>query len=214
MWALTLAIALGLGGCATIVAGKRQVWQFETEPTGARVLVDGREVGRTPVAVSLRRDRQHRVRLYYNGYQHREIRLQRRINGWFWINLFWGVGYGAVMMIIDAAVGSMWELMPDAGSWSGGMMLHEGGDRMYLRLRLAKQCRQPIAPPSSAPPPASPDAPPPPPAAPPPPPAAPPITGQRTCPGVARTRHVSRGFTPVTVSGRKAPGGHHAAKSR
>jgi len=224
MWAPALALALGMGGCASIVAGKRQIWQIESQPTGARVVVDGREVGRAPVAVSLRRNRPHSVRLDHKGFQSQQIRLRRRINGWFWFNLFWGGPvWGGVMMIIDAAVGTMWELMPGAGSWSPGMMLHEGGDRMYLRARLVKKCR-PAGPPPGPPPGPSPGPspaptppptpPPPPPAAPPPPTTAPPVSQQRCRPGVVKARHACHGFTPVAVTGRAARGGRHVANRR
>lgn len=211
VWALTLALALSLGGCATVIAGKRQLWQFESQPTGARVLVDGRPVGITPVAVQLRRDRAHMIRFDRGGCQPRVIHLRRRVNGWFWFNLLWGLE-GAIGMIVDAATGAMYELMPTAGSWSQGMMLHEGGDRMYLRVPLARQCRlpAPVVPP--APPTPPPGAPPP--AAPPPPAANPTTSLHPGCATVAGARHVCRGFTPVAVTSRKTAGGRHVATRR
>lgn len=63
---LVCTVALIGAGCATVSKGRDQRILVESVPSGAKVLVDGREVGRTPKALWLPR---------MNGYQ---ITVQKR----------------------------------------------------------------------------------------------------------------------------------------
>jgi hypothetical protein len=62
------AIAAG-SGCGTILQGMKQGIVVNSEPGGARVFVDGNEVGQTPTVVYLRRKTDHRVDLRLAGYR-------------------------------------------------------------------------------------------------------------------------------------------------
>ena len=65
---LVLIVAL-LAGCGTAFQGVKQGIVVNSEPGGARVFVDGNEVGRTPTVVFLRRKTDHRVDLRLDGYR-------------------------------------------------------------------------------------------------------------------------------------------------
>ncbi|MBI3071086.1 MAG: PEGA domain-containing protein [Deltaproteobacteria bacterium] len=67
--AVGLLWALVLVGCGTVFQGVKQGVVVNSEPSGARVFVDGNEVGRTPAVVFLRRKTDHRVDLRLDGYR-------------------------------------------------------------------------------------------------------------------------------------------------
>lgn len=65
---LWLLAAMAFTGCATATHGTTQPVSFSSHPSGAVVIVDGHEVGTTPVTVTLSRAEQHRVRIEKKGY--------------------------------------------------------------------------------------------------------------------------------------------------
>jgi hypothetical protein len=99
-----------LAGCATILQGSRQQLSVASRPTGARVLVDGKEVGTTPVVAHLKRKDKHVVRVELQGYQPFEMPLARSTSGWVWGNLVFG---GIPGLAIDAITGGMYKLKPE-----------------------------------------------------------------------------------------------------
>jgi len=111
------AMVLGLCGvtvlltaCATIMQGKRQDLSIASTPPGARVLVDGSEIGTTPFVTALRRKDKHVVRVELAGYQSFELALTRMTSGWVWGNLLFG---GIPGLAIDAISGGMYKLKPE-----------------------------------------------------------------------------------------------------
>ncbi|MBL0725835.1 MAG: PEGA domain-containing protein [Alphaproteobacteria bacterium] len=66
---LTVSIlCISLSGCATIFGRKHQNVNFESEPEGARVYVEGKFVGRTPVTVKLQINPEYDVSYVYKDY--------------------------------------------------------------------------------------------------------------------------------------------------
>ncbi len=104
------AMAVMITACATVMQGKRQDFSIASTPPGARVMVDGGEVGTTPFVAALRRKDKHLIRVELEGYQPFELSVARKTSGWVWGNLLLG---GIPGLAIDAITGSMYKLKPE-----------------------------------------------------------------------------------------------------
>jgi hypothetical protein len=106
----SVAAATCFSGCATIVGGGRdQAVHIDSEPQGARVLVDGQTQGVTPTDVTLSRRQEHQVQLDMAGYQSCVTALKPGCNPWIFGNLLCG---GLVGVAVDASTGAMSTLYP------------------------------------------------------------------------------------------------------
>jgi hypothetical protein len=97
-----------LSSCATLFTGTKQTVQIDSEPPGAKVLVDGIDRGYTPIGVSLKKGSDGQmVTLKYEGYKDKSFQPETTFNGVAALNLinllFWG---------IDAATGAVWKYDP------------------------------------------------------------------------------------------------------
>lgn len=110
MRVLLLTFALFLGGCATLIHGSSQSIRVESEPEGARVEVDGRPVGQTPMTVDLSRGQDHRVRLHHEGYEAHTVTLQQGRSLWASVNLLNLIVPG---MLVDLSTGAFYSLGPE-----------------------------------------------------------------------------------------------------
>lgn len=111
--ALTLSgcLLLNLTGCATILSGTSQTVEVRSAPHGARVVVDGRDVGTTPLKADLKRGVPHTVQVSKDGYLDETVVTTTRGNGVIALNMILGGGVGAV---IDVASGAATHVTPDA----------------------------------------------------------------------------------------------------
>jgi hypothetical protein len=105
---LIVGATLAITGCATVFTGTSDDIQFETEPSGATVIVDGLERGETPTTITVDRSiNDKRVTIEKEGYEEREIRLRDDFNTVSILNfgnlLFWG---------IDLATGAIYRYNP------------------------------------------------------------------------------------------------------
>ena len=76
--AVLLAAALFLlQSCATIVRGTTQKIPVTSVPIGAKVIVDGKDVGTAPLTLRLKRKSPAVIRIEKEGYNPREIRIIR-----------------------------------------------------------------------------------------------------------------------------------------
>lgn len=106
--------------CASIVHGSKQAVDFTSQPSGARITIDGKEYGVTPQSISLERvgrlkgeapgKKEYSVKIELDGYLPYEMKLKREVDGWFFGNLLLG---GVIGMVIDAADGAMYKLNPN-----------------------------------------------------------------------------------------------------
>jgi hypothetical protein len=76
--ALIALAAVLLQGCATLVRGTSQKIPVTSVPAGARVLVDGKDAGTTPLLLKLKRKKPGVIRIEQVGYDPYEIRIERR----------------------------------------------------------------------------------------------------------------------------------------
>ncbi|HEX8322090.1 PEGA domain-containing protein [Longimicrobium sp.] len=103
MLALVPLTALALNACATLFTGTKDTINFNSNPAGATVLIDGIEVGKTPITVPVKRSLSGKtVILRMAGYQDRTFELSQEFNVVSVLNLASILGWG-----IDAATGSI-----------------------------------------------------------------------------------------------------------
>lgn len=107
---LVIGLMAWLTGCASLVDGKRQSVSFASNPDGATVSINGRQLGKTPVTVML--DRQSGIQslsFTKEGYKSKDLPIQAGINSWFWGNVLLGGLYGSTT---DALSGAAYEYKP------------------------------------------------------------------------------------------------------
>ena len=92
---LVLSIFL-FQNCATIIRGKSQKIPVTSNPIGAKIIVNGIEIGNTPIELKLKRKKSHLIRIEKQGYNPFEIRITRKSSLVLSIlgNLFFGVASG------------------------------------------------------------------------------------------------------------------------
>lgn len=106
-----LGLVFGLAGCATMFSGSQDSVTINSNPAGATVLVNGLEMGRTPMTAMVRRGAPGTVTLRMDGYEDRSFQLQSKFNAVTLVNLFFWPGF-----IIDAVTGAITKYDPTAYS--------------------------------------------------------------------------------------------------
>lgn len=104
---MRLFLPLFLASCASIVnPGPDQV-QVTTEPSGAKVILNEREVGTTPCVVLVSRSTTDTQDLIFEreGYHRQLVRVDRVPNGATFLNMFFLIP-GILFSLIDAASGN------------------------------------------------------------------------------------------------------------
>ena len=105
---LFAAIMLFMSSCATVFTGVQQTVQINSEPSAAKVQVDGLDRGETPVIVKLRKGYNGQiVTLKKDGYKISAFQPQTDFNGVAVLNLFNPLFWG-----IDIATGALWKYSP------------------------------------------------------------------------------------------------------
>ena len=105
-----ILLSLALWGCATIMHGSTQNIGISSSPTSAKVLVDGREYGSTPLFAELLRGDEHIVTVELTGYQKVEFTITKSVSGWVWGNIIFG---GVIGLAFDALSGGLYDLSPE-----------------------------------------------------------------------------------------------------
>ena len=90
-----VAVLFVISGCATIMSGTTQKVTFDSDPSGAKVvigkkkkkdgemtMVDSYDAGVTPLTVELSRRHSTIVQISMEGYKTKEVELKRKINNW------------------------------------------------------------------------------------------------------------------------------------
>ena len=82
------AAVLTSTGCLTLYQGTTQAVKVDSSPAGARVLLNGRPVGTTPMQVIVSRNSPEPViRIEKDGFGSDVQRLQRRVNWWIAVDV-------------------------------------------------------------------------------------------------------------------------------
>lgn len=66
--------------CATIGRGTSQKIPVTSNPSGAKIIVDGEEIGHAPLNLKLKRKKSHVIQVEKPGYNPIEIRIARKIS--------------------------------------------------------------------------------------------------------------------------------------
>jgi uncharacterized protein YceK len=104
---LVIVLFLFTTGCATILKGTSQTVSFNSEPAGATVLVDGKAMGVTPVALMLKKNKYDTVTVQKKGYKSQTMPIKTRFDGIAIINIFWDLS------TTDLITGAIVEYKPD-----------------------------------------------------------------------------------------------------
>lgn len=106
-----LFAVVSLSGCATMIDGRDQEMTFRSVPEGASVLINGREVGKTPYISKIDRKKDQMLTFQKDGYKSENLSLTTNTNGWFIGNVIFGV-LGLVSSTTDASTGAMYQYSP------------------------------------------------------------------------------------------------------
>jgi len=112
-------VTFAFTSCATIISGNHYPFSVRTEPAGANVIIKnkkGTELynGTTPTNLILKsgagyfRSESYTVEISLNGYEPKSIKIECRLNGWYFANIFIGGALG--MLVIDPLTGAMYKL--------------------------------------------------------------------------------------------------------
>ena len=101
-----------ISGCASIIDGKEQVLTFNSEPENATVIISGKKIGRTPVSVPIRRDKNLVLEITKEGYKPYKQQVPTTTNPWVFGNVIFGLS-GLISTTIDNANGAMTEFSSD-----------------------------------------------------------------------------------------------------
>ncbi|MEE9362360.1 MAG: PEGA domain-containing protein [Cellulophaga sp.] len=142
-----LLVTLIFTSCASIIHGTTQMVDFNSQPSGAIITIDGKEYGKTPQSISLRRKgrikgdkskkKEYAVKISLEGYYPYEIKIKREMDGWFLGNVLFG---GIIGIIIDASNGAMYKLTPDQiiaqMNNNSTTMIESNDDKIYIAVSL------------------------------------------------------------------------------
>ncbi len=107
---LSVAAALGISSCCTIVNGSKQNVGISSSPIGASVTLNGIPRGETPLNLSLNRDEDYVVKISMPGYQSYSTIIHHHVSAWAWGDLVFG---GIIGLAIDYGTGSLYYLTPE-----------------------------------------------------------------------------------------------------
>lgn len=100
----SLILCFSLNGCALILSSSYETVSFNSEPTGASILVNGDDMGKTPTKLELKRKNNHIIEYRLKGYETKTTMLNHSIRGGF---VVLDVLFGVVPLVFDA-IGGHW----------------------------------------------------------------------------------------------------------
>lgn len=105
-----VSAAMLFSSCATLFTGTSDSIHFESNPSGAKIMIAGLDVGKTPATITIQRSFNEKlVTLKLAGYETRVFTLQREFNTVALLNMLGIVGWA-----IDAMTGSIYRYNPKA----------------------------------------------------------------------------------------------------
>ena len=107
---LCLASSLVLAGCASVLSGKKQNINVDSNVQGASVYINGVKVGVTPFSGQIDRTQTANLRVSKEGYRDKSLELNVGIEPVFWANIISG---GPFASTTDYSTGSMWRVTPN-----------------------------------------------------------------------------------------------------
>lgn len=105
---LVLVMAcLYLVSCATIFKGNSSKVDFNSDPQGAKILVNGNYMGDTPIRLKLESKKTYNIEFRKEGYKTKTFNITNHVGaGWIVLDVL----FGLVPVIVDAATGAWYDL--------------------------------------------------------------------------------------------------------
>ncbi len=101
--ALLLFSFVVYSGCATLFSGNNEEVSFDSEPQGAKVLVNGTNEGTTPVKIKLNKGQEYVIDFVKEGFEKKSMRMTYSL-GAQWLIL--DILSGLIGIIVDASTGN------------------------------------------------------------------------------------------------------------
>ena len=104
----TITLAIMLSSCSTIFSGTKQNIQINSEPSGAKIMINGVEKGKTPSSVRIKKSMDgETISLIKDGYENKIFQPETSFSEISILNLF-----NLVFWAIDFATGALWKYDP------------------------------------------------------------------------------------------------------
>jgi len=109
-FALILVFSFIFSGCATLFKGNKSGVDFTSDPTGAKVYVNGEDRGTTPVKLKLESNKSYQIEFKKDGFATKSYHISSSVGiGWIVLDCLGSF----VPLIVDAATGNWMELDQD-----------------------------------------------------------------------------------------------------
>jgi hypothetical protein len=96
-----------MNGCATIFKGSTDTVNFSSDPSGAKVYVNGSLMGTVPLQLELKSNQTYTIEFRKEGYENKTVVLNNSVGaGWIILDVL----FGLVPIIVDAATGNWYSL--------------------------------------------------------------------------------------------------------
>ena len=100
-------IAFVFSGCATLFHGSTDKIDFSSNPSGAKVYVNGQLMGTTPLQLNLQSKHAYTIEFREEGYENRTVMVNASVGGgWIVLDILGGL----IPVIVDAATGDWYSL--------------------------------------------------------------------------------------------------------
>lgn len=96
-----------LAGCGALFNGGPANVAFNSDPSGAQILIDGTARGTTPATLSLAKNKSYLVTFKKAGFQDASAEITRKVSGGYIVLDILG---GVLPVVVDAATGSWYVL--------------------------------------------------------------------------------------------------------
>ena len=106
LFGLAVIIMILLWGCATLFNDKDPPVSFQSNPSAAKVYVNGNYMGDTPFAINLKTDKSYTIEFRKEGYKPKTYFLNNNVGvGWIVLDVLAGL----IPIVVDAATGAWYE---------------------------------------------------------------------------------------------------------
>lgn len=106
-WPCLLAAAAIFNGCATLFHGSTDMITLSSQPIGARVTVNGQDMGATPLRLKLLAKHTYSIGFHKDGYKPKIVLVNNSVGaGWIILDVLGGL----LPMIVDASTGDWYSL--------------------------------------------------------------------------------------------------------
>ena len=108
---LSIVVIVSVTGCATLFKQKSRTVNFDSDPQGATVYINGNRMGKTPMPLNLSNKQAVTVTFKKEGYEDKTYVINTKTGtGWVVLDIFGGF----IPVIIDAVTENWYNLDTDA----------------------------------------------------------------------------------------------------